>query len=228
MTFSKEWNIAYKKNTHMSIWPWPDLISYVKRYTKLDKQSKILEIGCGAGANIPFFLSLGVQYYGMDGNNVTIKKLKKKFPELKDRLIIGDFTKELPFLELFDLIVDRSSLTHNHTNAISNCISLIEKKLTDHGLFIGIDWFSTIHTDYSNGISIDKYTKTGYTKGQFANVGLIHFSNKRHLLELFSNFNISHLEHKIVKLEIPNNNYQAAYWNLIAKKSNKSNHNKIN
>ena len=57
MSFSEEWNHAYEKNTNLSTWPWSDLVSYVKRFTKLDKNSKVLELGCGAGANIPFFLS---------------------------------------------------------------------------------------------------------------------------------------------------------------------------
>ena len=38
----------------MSIWPWSDLVSYVMRYTKINENYKVLEIGCGSGANIPF------------------------------------------------------------------------------------------------------------------------------------------------------------------------------
>ena len=54
MGFSAEWEKQYQKNQQMSIWPWSDLISYVMRYTKINASYKVLEIGCGAGANIPF------------------------------------------------------------------------------------------------------------------------------------------------------------------------------
>ncbi len=219
MSFSEEWNHAYEKNTNLSTWPWSDLVSYVKRFTKLDKNSKVLELGCGAGANIPFFLSLGVQYYAIDGSNIAITELSRRFPELKDRLIVGDFTEEIPFSESFDLIIDRSSLTHNSTTAISNCIDMIEKKLTSDGMFIGIDWFSTQHSEYDDGEKIDdNFTRFNFQSGQFKNIGIVHFSDKQHLQNLFKKFNFFILEHKIIKKEIPSENQIFASWNFIVEK----------
>jgi len=222
MNFSKEWNHAYETNTNLSIWPWTDLISYIKRFVKLNKNSKVLELGCGAGANIPFFLSLGIQYYAIDGSEITIKRLKEKFPELKDRLVVEDFTEKIPFLEHFDLIIDRSSLTHNSTKEISNCITLIEDNLTDSGMFIGIDWFSTKHSDYQYGEKLeDDFTRFNFKLGQFKNIGIVHFSNKIHLQNLFKEFKFKILEHKIIKQEIPSENQTFASWNFIVQKKNK-------
>ena len=74
MTFSLEWDERYSSNTQMSIWPWSDLVSYVIRYAKpARKQIRVLELGCGAGANIPFFLAQGFKYYGIEGSNTIIK-----------------------------------------------------------------------------------------------------------------------------------------------------------
>src|SRR3990172_2305781 len=115
MTFSKEWDYRYKENTNMSTWPWSDLVSYVKRYVHLTKNSRVLELGCGAGANIPFFLSLGVKYYSIEGSAIMVNKLKKKFPNLQENIVVGDFTQNIPFSKSFDLVIDRSSLTHNTT-----------------------------------------------------------------------------------------------------------------
>ena len=59
MTFSQEWDNRFKENKNISIWPWSDLVSFVMRYAKpSNPQFRVLELGCGAGANIPFFLSL--------------------------------------------------------------------------------------------------------------------------------------------------------------------------
>ena len=94
MTFSKEWNIRYKNNTHMSIWPWSDLVSLVMKFYKPTKSKiRVLELGCGAGANIPFFLSLNTEYFGIDGSEIIIRNLKKRFPRISKNLVFEDFTK---------------------------------------------------------------------------------------------------------------------------------------
>jgi ubiquinone/menaquinone biosynthesis C-methylase UbiE len=75
------WNKLYINNKHMSVWPWSDLISLVNKFSKntlKNKSSKILELGCGAGANIPFFLKQECSYYGIDNSEFIINQLKKK------------------------------------------------------------------------------------------------------------------------------------------------------
>jgi len=220
MTFSIEWEKRFTENKSISIWPWSDLVSYVMRYSNLTyPKFSVLELGCGAGANIPFFLSLNVDYYAMEGSTTIINTLKEKFPSIKKNLFVGDFTKEIPFSQNFDLIVDRSSITHNPLDGVQQCLDLIYKKLKNNGKYIGIDWFSTIHSDYKHGKSTkDKHTKKDFQTGQFKNVGMVHFSDKSHLVDLFKKFKILILEHKIIHKEIPNNNQIFASWNLVAQK----------
>ena len=54
-----EWDKVYKSGRQKSKWPWSDLISLINIYLassiKEKRKLKILEIGCGYGANIPFF-----------------------------------------------------------------------------------------------------------------------------------------------------------------------------
>ena len=219
MTFSSEWDERYRSNTQMSIWPWSDLVSYVIRYAKpAEKQIKILELGCGAGANIPFFLAQGFKYYGIEGSNTVKNKLKRKFPKIKNNLIADDFTKRIKFEGKFDLVVDRAALTHNNTDGIKNCLELVYDKMKKNSTYIGIDWFSTEHNDYSNFVKkLDMYSRTEYSKGQFVNVGTVNFTNKSHLLKLFKKFEILVLEHKVTTKEIPEKNKTAA-WNFVARK----------
>ena len=128
MTFSTEWNIRYKKNTHMSIWPWSDLVSLVMQNKPLKEKFRVLELGCGAGANIPLFVTLGADYYAVEGSQTIVDQLHKRYPQFKDNIIVGDFTKDMPNQE-FDLIVDRAALTHNNEKSIIECISKCHKKL---------------------------------------------------------------------------------------------------
>lgn len=220
MGFSKEWEDCYRSNSQMSVWPWSDLVSYVMRYARpLKENVKVLELGCGAGANILFFKKLGLDYYGIDGSDYIINELKQKFPEYKNNLISGDFTEDLFFKTSFDLIVDRAAITHNSTKSIVNCLSMIYERLDGNGKFIGIDWFSTSHSDFNIGSEFeDKYTKHNFQEGQFLGVGKVHFSDKEHLTDLLSNFKIIVLEHKKIKKEIPNDNHIFASWNFVVEK----------
>jgi len=219
MSFSHQWDKAYQNNTHMSVWPWSDLVSYTMRYAKPDKKDfKVLELGCGAGANIPFFLSLGVDYYAIEGSKSVIDMLKKKFSSIADKIVAGDFTKDIPFMEQFDLIVDRSSLTNNSTNSIKQCLTIVNGLLNKDGKFIGIDWFSILDSRLLDE-KLEKIDSNSYkfAKGYFSNLGIVHFSDKEHLLDLFSKFKVEVMEHKVIKSEIPVGK-TFALWNFVAKK----------
>ena len=223
MGFSTEWEELYVNNNQMSIWPWSDLVSYIYRYTEVAKRPnvKVLEIGCGAGANIPLFQKIGADYCAVDGSPTVIKMLQENYPIYANNLVVGDFTKEIPFDETFDVIVDRASLTHNTTADIKKTIDLIEKHLTSpNGIFIGVDWFSKSHDDFILGDKIlnDPYTKyMGNVKGQFAGVGNVHFSDDAHLIELFSSFEIKVMEEKVVNTLLPVK-HRFASWNFVAVK----------
>ncbi len=219
MTISEEWENIFKENLQISVWPWSDLVSYVMRYTcPTGKDFRVLELGCGAGANIPFFQSFNVDYFGIDGSSIIINMLKEKFPNLKNNLIVGDITNNIIFEGKFDLIIDRSALTHNSTNAIKNGLDLVNNKLNDSGKFIGIDWFSTKCSEFSKGeITDDEFTKR-FHEGPFANVGKVHFAEKSHMINFFKKFKILILDHKITKTEIPENDHIIATWNIVAEK----------
>lgn len=221
MNFSPEWDRRYRGLTHLSIWPWSDLIGYVMRYARPTGPAfRVLELGCGAGANIPFFQSLGVEYYGIEGSPAIVEKLRERFPSLEGNIVAGDFTLQIPFAGEFDLVVDRSSLTHNTTTAIVRCLDAAHAKLRSGGKFIGIDWFSTAYSEYRKGTAAeDEFTRTGYQEGSFADVGRVHFSDKPHLLELFKSFEITVLEHKRIEREIPADGWHFASWNFVARKA---------
>jgi hypothetical protein len=83
-------------------------------------------------------------------------------------------------------------------------------------MFIGIDWFSQKHSGYQQGEKFqDNYTKFNFKSGQFNGVGIVHFSDKKHLEDLFKKFNFQILEHKIISKEIPLENQVFASWNFV-------------
>ena len=128
MNNNPNWEKIYSEAKHQSIWPWSELISLVMRYAvPLYKFGfNVLELGCGAGANIPFFLSLNASYHGIDISKTVIDQLHVRWPELKEQIISTDFCKEVPFDSTFDLVVDRGSLTHNDSNSIESCLDTLK------------------------------------------------------------------------------------------------------
>ena len=216
--YSSEWDERYQENTHMSIWPWSTLVSFVMRYSNPNVAGfRVLELGCGAGANIPFFVNLGIDYYAVEGSESIVTRLHSKFPQLKDNIVCGDFTQTLPEME-FHLIVDRASLTHNDTSAIRRCLRMCHNRLKSDGMYIGIDWYSTDSDAYREGEQAeDHYTRTNFTDGSHANSGRVHFSSKEHLLDLFADYEIVVLTRQTITEDLPVSG-TVATWNFVAKK----------
>jgi SAM-dependent methyltransferase len=221
MNFSGKWDQRYRENTHMSVWPWSDVVSLVYRYVKPQgRRLRILELGCGAGANIPFFLSLEADYHAIEGSRFICEELRRRFPQLKDKIHDGDFTTDIPFDGPFDVIVDRSSLTHNTTEAIRQCLALLGGKLSPGGFYLGVDWFSTDYSKFSEGEPAeDVNTRTGYLQGAMKEVGRVHFSDEAHLRDLFRGYEFVSLEHKKIDRIVPEDGWQFAAWNFVAVKS---------
>lgn len=222
--FSNQWEKAYSSGRHLSLFPWTDLVILVNKFAHPSvfekSHPKVLEIGCGAGANISFLKNIGFEYHGIDGSDTAINLCRDRFPDIKNNLIKGDFSESFKFEKKFDLIVDRASLTHNTTITIKNILSLIENSLTEDGKYVGVTLFSTEHPQFLKGIPIkdDKYTKTKYLQGPFNEIGNVHFFNLDHIESLFLNFSIEHLEHIEKKTIIGNIEDTTAFWNIVVSK----------
>jgi SAM-dependent methyltransferase len=218
-----EWDARYRSHRDHSLWPWSDVVSYVMRHVvakvKLNENFHVLELGCGMGANIPFLTNLGAQYFAIEQSEFAVESIKKKFPGLRSNIVCANFTEQIPFEEEFDLVIDRSSLTHNSTSAIQRCLRMIYQITKPRAWFIGVDWFSTGHGEYTRGDSAeDAFTRKGFVDGQFAGVGQVHFSTAEHLLELFHKFNLTALDHKQIDRVIPPDKSPLAVWNFVAEK----------
>lgn len=218
MSFSTEWDTIYRKGEQVVVWPFNDLIRFIYRYTQVPNREhvKVLELGCGAGANIPLFLSLSADYYGIDGSNYIVDKVKAKYESYANHIISADFSIGIPFDEHFEIIFDRAAVTHNSTEDIKKILSSVYERLVEGGIYIGIDWFSVKHSDYSIGDYVDNNTRIVHDgDGQFNNYGRVHFSDESHIHELFKRFKMKTMEEKVVTTMRPCY-HTFASWNFVA------------
>lgn len=223
MGFSNEWEQRYAANTHLSVWPWSDVVSLVHRHCKhiinAGRRGKVLEFGCGAGANIPLFLSLGMEYFAIEGSPTIVTQLHERYPDMAEQISVGDFTIAQPYGDHFDLVVDRASICCNNTESIRSALHIAYDSLAPGGIFLGTDWYSINHSDFFGGeIAEDKYTRTNHKTGSFIGTGRVHFSDEEHLRELFSDFEIIFLEEKQSRRCEPRDNHLFASWNIVARK----------
>ena len=181
---------------------------------------RVLELGCGVGANIPFFADLGMDYYSVEGSETGVAFIHKRFPRLSETVVVGDYTRQIPFSGPFDLVVDRSSLTCNDTESISRCINLVGPLLRDAGRLIAVDWFSVCHDEYASGQNAgDRYTRNNFSEGGFVGTGDVHFFDRQHLLSFFEGYRVLNLQHKIVSEERRDGErQQSATWNVVAER----------
>tara|TARA_B100000029_G_scaffold505697_1_gene586819 strand:+ start:1402 stop:2064 length:663 start_codon:yes stop_codon:yes gene_type:complete len=215
------WENIYRKKMQLINWPWSELIGLVNKFAikKNKKKIKVLELGFGNGPNIPFFLSLNMDYTGIEISKTIVNKVKRRFPQIKKNLIHGNFSDLDTFGKNFDLIVDRGSMTHNNSKDIRLSINLAYKAMKKGSIYIGIDWMSTEHSSFKSGsFSDDKRTKYKFKKGGFKGVGNVHFFNQAEIKDIFKKWKLLYLNKKNLISFIPRNKFNYSTWSLVAKK----------
>jgi SAM-dependent methyltransferase len=220
--FSEEWETRFSQGKNHSLYPWTDLLTYISKYGYLEKGDKVLELGPGVGANIPFFLARGAEYYAIEGSKTAVSEIIKRFPNLEGKVIVGDFTQNIPFQHGFKFIIDRGSITHNNSIGIQKALKMIHDKLMDDGKYFGIDWFSWVNGERLKGKNEDDIYTYSFKDGKYENHGNVHFSTKSHIFELFieANLMIEVLDHKVIqgKMQKDDPDYLQATWNIVGRK----------
>lgn len=144
MVWGKVWEEIFKSQ-EWGKYPNEELIRFVARnfYKAKDRKTiKILEVGCGPGANLWYLAREGFCVYGMDGSITAIKKAKNRLnDEVKDwcvDLIVRDIVN-IPFDEqFFDAVVDVECLYCNSIENLDKILNEINRVLKPKGMFFSL------------------------------------------------------------------------------------------
>lgn len=191
--WNRGWDNIFKKNK-WGKYPDMSVIRFIANgYKKKDKKKlKILEVGCGTGANLSFFIEEGFNTYGIDGSKVAIKLAKKKLKKEKknSKLFVGDI-QNMPFRSnYFDCIVDCECIYSNSFSDSKIILKEIKRILKRKGSFFSKTFANGTYGD-NNGVKLNgernsylKIKKGSFHKGY----GLIRLSSLRDIKDLYGKF----------------------------------------
>lgn len=121
-------------------YPGEDVIRFIARnfYHFEDRRTvKILEIGCGPGANLWFLSREGFDVYAIEGSPSGVEQAKKRLneeiPHWRGEVVCGDFSS-LPYDEnTFDAVIDIEAVTCNPFNESVNIYQEVHRVLKPGG-----------------------------------------------------------------------------------------------
>lgn len=222
MSFSEDWERQYSAGAHQAQWPWSDLVSSYYQYAGPGMgYDRVLELGVGAGANVPFFAALGVDYHACDGSQIAVDALRARFPQFADKIVVADFSKDLGHVGPFDVVIDRSSLPCGTNGSINSALSLLSGALRRGGRLISIDWFSTEHSGFALGRAIDDNTRIDFPDGfDLHQIGPINFLDRPRIDTMLkkAGLRLVALDHKVTQVHLPEPATTRAWWNFVAEK----------
>ena len=207
------WNKIYKKGLHLNEYPYEWVVGNTKKIFPNPKKKNVLDLGCGAGNHLQFFLNHNFNFItAIDGSKNIIKFTKKKFKNSKKiefinkNILINKFRSNF-----YDLILDRMTITHNDKKDINNLANNLYLSLKKNGYLFSI-CFSKKHNEYNRfkdkGIFFKNVNKDGGIKSSFL--------DSKEIKNIYKKFKIISIIEE-VKTDIVSKEKYAA-WYLILKK----------
>ncbi len=217
------WEDIYSEGKALNRYPFDQVVSFIYRNYSRAKpraETKILEIGCGAGNNLWFAAREGFTVAGVDGSPSAIEFARKRFAEegLQGDLRVADFI-HLPFADnSFDFVIDRAALTCSGTSAARKTIAEVRRVLIPDGKFF-FNPYSDHHSSYVAGQPGQDDLTVNIHGGTLVDIGPLRFYGKRDLLDLFrTGWQVLSLRHVEITEELEPLYNCHAEWILIAQK----------
>ncbi len=180
----------YSKGQALNRYPFDQVVSFIYRNyarTKPRAETRILEIGCGAGNNLWFAAREGFSVTGIDGSSSAIEYARQRFASdgLQGEFQVGDFI-HLPFPDqTFDFVIDRAALTCSGRAAAMETVRQVRRVLVPEGKFF-FNPYSDRHSSFASGVPGEDGVTTDISAGTLVGIGPIFFYGKRDLLDLFA------------------------------------------
>lgn len=146
------------------------LAKWGRSYIKIKKEDAVLDLGCGGGRNIAYFLAQGAKVYGMDhaqaSVNMASERNKEAIKSGRCQILLGD-VKHLPFDdESMDIVTAFETIYF--WNDIQVCFEEIYRVLNRGGQFLICNEASSMKRNdvrlLAKKIQMEVYTPDDLTK----------------------------------------------------------------
>ena len=185
-SFSKEWEEIHR-NQEWGKYPSEQLVRFIARnfYNKDRKNIKILDFGCGAGANTWFLAREGFDVYAFDGSESAVNRAKEYLN--KDgynnvHFSVMDGTELDYASDMFDCVVDNVCIYANKKVHIEIMYKEVYERLKKGGKLYSA-CFGEKTDGYGTGKYIEDNTYENIEKGPLEGRAIAHFFTKDELNE---------------------------------------------
>lgn len=172
-------------NQEWGKYPSEQVVRFVARnyYNCVRKDIKILDFGCGAGANTWFLAREGFDVYAFDGAPSAVKRAEKYllgegYNSVHFKVLDGKF---LDYEEnFFDCVIDSVCIYSNTRNNIIKMYQEVYRVLKQQGKIYS-SCFGLETDGYLTGEELEVNTYNNITEGVLANRGISHFYSEQEL-----------------------------------------------
>jgi len=187
-TFDKQWNQVHSSR-NWGRYPAEELVRFMARnyYERQREEVRVLDLGCGTGANTWFLCQEGFMTVAFDGSFVAVKKAVSFCSELTSP---GVFLQAdagiLPFSDgVFDVVADIGAISANSTHSIRQILKEICRVLKPGGRLFSSVLFTTSTSGFRYGEQIDSHSYRNIESGPVAGLGTIHFFTRKEICRLW-------------------------------------------
>lgn len=193
--YSKHWDDKFQQRP-WGKYPPEDLVRFMARsFRNQDPRTiKVLEIGCGTGANVWYLHREGFQVAAIDGAANGVRLAKQRIQESGANTTtidwqVGDFQR-LPWTDqCFDVVIDIFALYANPLAVIKQTVSEVQRVLKPGGKFYSKLWGKGC-TGYGTGEEFEPNGFRHITSGPCADMGVAHYFDMQTARTLFASFEV--------------------------------------
>ncbi|AWE06397.1 class I SAM-dependent methyltransferase [Lysinibacillus sp. 2017] len=220
MAWNEVWEEIFKEK-EWGKYPPEELVRFVARnfYSAPNRRDiKILELGCGPGANVWYISREGFTVYGIEGSATAVKRANLRLNEevigWSGEIIQGDFS-QLPYEgDFFDAVIDNEAIYVNSFEDSKKIFSEVHRVLKPNGKVFS-KTFATGSWGDQTGTNVG-YNEWIVAEGPLKGTGNCRFSSEEDIQELLLGFKLEGIEYQ--KVSYGNLEHEVKEWIVVAKK----------